>query len=78
MHRTEEIKNIIITTVHHFEGLDSNLKIPMNYFQKNKKAYTEAGMAEVYEIVLQDEFRRKTKAQREDVRQVKTALEKSQ
>ena len=50
----------------------------MNYFQKNKKAYTEAGMAEVYEIVLQDEFRRKTKAQREDVRQVKTALEKSQ
>jgi hypothetical protein len=35
-------------------------------------------MAEVYKIVLQDEFRRKTKAQREDVRQVKTALEKSQ
>jgi hypothetical protein len=34
-------------------------------------------MAEVYKIVLQDEFRRKTKAQREDVRQVKPTQEKA-
>ena len=34
-------------------------------------------MTEVYKVVLQDEFRTKTKAQREDVRQVKAALEKA-
>jgi site-specific DNA recombinase len=34
-------------------------------------------MTEVYKAVIQDEFRTKTKAQREDVKQVKVALEKA-
>jgi len=34
-------------------------------------------MTDVYKVVLQDEFKAKTKAQREDIRQVKEALEKA-
>ena len=34
-------------------------------------------MAEVYKVVLQEEFKAQTKAQREDLRQVKEALEKA-
>ncbi|WP_457831597.1 hypothetical protein, partial [Staphylococcus aureus] len=34
-------------------------------------------MTEVYKVVLQEEFKAQTKAQREDLRQVKEALEKA-
>lgn len=42
-----------------------------------RKLIPRSGMAEVYKAVLQDEFRTKTKAQREDVKQIKAALEKA-
>ena len=42
-----------------------------------KKLIPKAGMTEVYSAVLQDEFKTKTKSQREDIKQVKEALEKA-
>jgi site-specific DNA recombinase len=42
-----------------------------------KKFVPRPGMVEVYKAVLQDEFKSKTKAQREDIKQVKAALEKA-
>ena len=42
-----------------------------------KKLIPKPGMTEVYKVVLQEEFKTKTKAQREDVKQVKEALEKA-
>ncbi len=42
-----------------------------------KKLIPKSGMTEVYKVVLQEEFKTKTKAQREDVKQVKGALEKA-
>ncbi|MFX5693479.1 hypothetical protein ABTE17_22630, partial [Acinetobacter baumannii] len=42
-----------------------------------KKLVPKPGMAEVYKVVLQEEFKAQTKAQREDLRQVKEALEKA-
>ncbi|WP_323825093.1 hypothetical protein, partial [Pseudomonas aeruginosa] len=41
-----------------------------------KKLVPKPGMTEVYKVVLQEEFKAQTKAQREDLRQVKEALEK--
>jgi site-specific DNA recombinase len=42
-----------------------------------KKFVPHPGMIEVYKAVIQDEFKAKTKAQREDIKQVKQALEKA-
>ncbi|MFX7844733.1 hypothetical protein ABTK14_21025, partial [Acinetobacter baumannii] len=42
-----------------------------------KKLVPKPGMTEVYKVVLQEEFKAQTKAQREDLRQVKEALEKA-
>ncbi len=42
VHQREEIESTTtIIALHHAEQ-DSNLKRPMNYFPKNKKAYTQA------------------------------------
>ena len=42
-----------------------------------KKLVPKAGMTEVYKVVLQEEFKAQTKSQRDDLRQVKDALEKA-
>jgi site-specific DNA recombinase len=42
-----------------------------------KKFVPHSGMIEVYKAVLQDEFRTKTRSQREDIKQVKESLEKA-
>ncbi len=47
------------------------------FSQELKKLVPKPGMSEVYKIVLQEEFKAQTKAQREDVKQVKVALEKA-
>lgn len=42
-----------------------------------KKLVPKPGMTEVYKVVLQEEFKAQTKSQREDLKQVKEALEKA-
>ena len=78
VHQREEIKNITTITAPSSCGARFKSEKVNELFSKElKKLITKSGMVEVYERVLQDEFNTKTRAQREDVKQVKSALEKA-